>query len=133
LLLILFPFFLEESKLSEAVEVLSAAIATQPASAALFYARGEIREKSKLMRDALMDYSRALQIQPRPLGALLGRARLAGVAQRHAISRHDALAVLKICKGHSEALLLAAQAEEGLGNAMLIVRVRVYFLIIFHR
>lgn len=99
----------------EAVELLSHALATQPASGALFFARGSLRERQQLMREALADYSRALQLQPRHVGALLGRARLAQVAGRHAITRHDALSALAV-QECPEARLLAAAAEEGLGN-----------------
>ena len=68
------------------------------------------------MREALLDYSSCLQAQPRHVAALLGRARLAAQAAKHAVARHDYLSVLRLQPKCAEALLGAAAAEEALCN-----------------
>jgi hypothetical protein len=84
----------------------------QGGSASLCFARGEARERSGEARLALRDYSVCLQQQPGHIGALMGRARLASLAGRHAVARHDALCVLRLQPRNTLAMLAVAQAEE---------------------
>ncbi len=100
--------------LSEAIEASSRG--GGGGGAALYCARAEAREHLKRMREALLDYSSCLQLQPRHVAALLGRARLAAVASKHAVARHDYLSVLKLQPKNTVALLGAAAAEEALSN-----------------
>jgi hypothetical protein len=64
------------------------------------------------VRGALRDFSAALALAPSHCGALLGRARLAALAGRHAVARHDALCVLRLQPRSVPAMLLAAQVDD---------------------
>ncbi len=101
---------------SGALSACSAALERNPEDANAWAHRGYAHGRSGKHDQAMIDFDRALGIDPRLVYALEGRAQLHSASRNHAAALTDLTTALAVEPGNSRLLAMAAQLSHALGQ-----------------
>jgi tetratricopeptide (TPR) repeat protein len=104
-------------KFDQVAALLNPVLQSHPHYAHAWYLRGIASEGTKMAQHAVNDYSKAIALRPKFKEALLARSRLALLAKKHAVARHDYAAVLAVEENCFDALIGLGRVELDAGAA----------------